>query len=134
MTRRGEEDGDESRWWCGPDAPVEHGASVRDGGQDAEAEDCLESGVRCDGGESSGNALGEFGDEEVRQVSPALVPLVSAFERAATLIEKGVPPAKAMRQVVQELQDYEQSRAGTMIPPVSFAAELGVPQRPLQRQ
>lgn len=62
-------------------------------------------------------------------MSPALTPLVSALERAATLIEKGAPPAKALRQVAKELEEFETSHAGTQIPPRVFSELLGVPHR-----
>jgi hypothetical protein len=45
-------------------------------------------------------------------VSPALTPIASVLERAADLIEKGMGPAKALRQVVRELEDYERVMAG----------------------
>lgn len=62
-------------------------------------------------------------------MSPAFTPVISALERAATLIEKGVQPAKALRQVAQELTDYAESKASYapthMIPSRSFAGQLG---------
>lgn len=56
-------------------------------------------------------------------MSPALTPLVSALERAAVLIEKGTSPAKALRQVAHELQDYADKHAQVRIPEKPF--ELG---------
>jgi hypothetical protein len=49
-------------------------------------------------------------------VSPALSPLCSALERAAQLIEKGASPAKALRQVSAELQDYADRHPTQQIP------------------
>jgi hypothetical protein len=60
-------------------------------------------------------------------VSPALVPIASVLERAADLIEKGMAPSKALRQVVRELEDYERVMAGKMIGPHKFTSMLGVP-------
>lgn len=57
-------------------------------------------------------------------MSPALTPLVSALERAAALIEKGMPPAKAMRQVVAEIEEYEAAHIGGQIPSRPF--QLGI--------
>lgn len=62
-------------------------------------------------------------------MSPAISPVVSALERAAVLIEKGVSPGKALRQVAQELGDYADAHAASMIPARSFSAQLGEPQR-----
>ena len=62
-------------------------------------------------------------------MSPALTPLVSVLERAATLIEKGTPPAKALRQVARELEEYERVKAGSPIPYHPFTESLGVPMR-----
>jgi hypothetical protein len=62
-------------------------------------------------------------------MSPALTPLVSALERAATLIEKGTPPGKALRQVAKELEDYEKGMSGHLIPHFPFTERLGVPLR-----
>lgn len=58
-------------------------------------------------------------------MSPAITPLVSALERAAALIEKGQPPAKALRQVAQEMTDYAEGHANVAIPQRSFSAQLG---------
>jgi hypothetical protein len=60
-------------------------------------------------------------------VSPALTPIASVLERAADLIEKGMPPGKALRQVVRELEDYERAMAGRHVPEKKFTASLGVP-------
>ena len=60
-------------------------------------------------------------------MSPALTPLFSVLERAANLIEKGTPAGKALRQVAKELEDYERSQAGSMIPPHPFTEKLGYP-------
>lgn len=58
-------------------------------------------------------------------MSPAISPVVSALERAAVLIEKGAQPAKALRQVAQELSEYADAHAATVIPARSFSAQLG---------
>lgn len=63
------------------------------------------------------------------KTSPALSPLISVLNRAATLIEKGTPPGKALRQVSRELEEYAQAHANDMIPPWSFDDQLGLPQR-----
>lgn len=49
-------------------------------------------------------------------MSPALSPLCSALERAAHLIEKGMNPAKALRQVSTEIQDYAEKHPTQVIP------------------
>lgn len=59
-------------------------------------------------------------------MSPALTPLVSALERAAALIEKGMGPAKALKQVAAELEDYADKHAQVRIPEKPF--ELGARQ------
>ena len=61
-------------------------------------------------------------------MSPALSPLVSALERAAELIESGAKPAAALRQVAQDLVDYENAHVGHQIPPRAF--KLGDGARP----
>lgn len=64
-----------------------------------------------------------------RFVPLSLVAVVTSFERAAVLIESGVNPAKAMRQVVRELLDYQDAHEGQMMPKRSLAEELGRPQK-----
>lgn len=59
-------------------------------------------------------------------MSPALTPLVSALERAAGLIEKGMTPAKALRQVAAELDEYASVHSTEQIPSRPFP--LGVRQ------
>lgn len=58
-------------------------------------------------------------------MNPLVCVAVSSFERAAALIEKGMPPAKALRQVAQELRDFENLFPGQNIPRESFADRLG---------
>lgn len=62
-------------------------------------------------------------------MNPLVCVAVSSLERAASLIEKGVPPAKAFRQVAMELREYESMFSGQNIPRESFAERLGVPTR-----
>lgn len=61
-----------------------------------------------DGGEPAGDALGKCGDEVEEDVSGPLVNVVTAvLDRTASLIEKGVSPAKALRQAARDLEEYE---------------------------
>ncbi len=49
-------------------------------------------------------------------MSPAISPLVSALGRAAALIDNGLKPAAALRQVAAELITYETDHMGQAIP------------------
>lgn len=64
-----------------------------------------------------------------RFVPLSLVAVVSALERQATLIEGGMNPAKAMRQVVNELLDYQDAHENQLMRQRSLAPELGKPYR-----
>jgi hypothetical protein len=57
-------------------------------------------------------------------VSPVISVVCSALERAAVLVERGVAPAKALRQASAELQEYGAQHAAERIPERVF--ELGV--------
>ena len=61
-------------------------------------------------------------------MSPIITITVTALERVAQLIEKGMPTAKAMKQVVHELEDYEAKASGRAIPTRAFTSELGLKQ------
>lgn len=65
----------------------------------------------------------------IRYVARPLVAVVSVLERAATLIESGVNPGKALRQVARELVEYQEAHAGELIPERSLSDELGRPQK-----
>ncbi len=60
-------------------------------------------------------------------MSPALTPLISALERAAALIERGIPAAKALRQVAQEVQAHADAHPMKPIPSQAYTHELGIP-------
>ena len=62
-----------------------------------------------------------------RFVPLSLVAVVSSLERCASLIEGGMNPAKAMRQVVGELLDYQDAHEGQLMQKQSFAPALGKP-------
>ena len=64
-----------------------------------------------------------------RFVPLSLVAVVSALDRAAALIESGMNPAKALRQVAVELLDYQDAHQGELMQPRSLAPQLGKPQK-----
>lgn len=63
------------------------------------------------------------------RTSPSLTPILSVMDRAATLIEKGIPPAKALRQAARELEEYAVAHASDRIPDWKFDDQLGIPQK-----
>lgn len=58
-------------------------------------------------------------------MSPITAVLSTALERTADLIEKGTSPAKALRQEVRDLEEYEKSHSSERIPDRRFTHELG---------
>lgn len=64
-----------------------------------------------------------------RGLNPLVCIEISSLERMAVLVEKGMPVAKAMRQVAAELREYDAMFQGQNFPTDSFAEKLGVPQR-----
>ncbi len=61
-------------------------------------------------------------------MSPVVALAVSVLEREAALIEKGLAPAKAKRQVAAELVEYGETHP-MEIPSRSFAHLLGAGER-----
>jgi hypothetical protein len=49
-------------------------------------------------------------------VNPVVSVIVSALERTAQLIEKGMPAAKALKQASADLQDYAEKNSNQRIP------------------
>jgi len=54
------------------------------------------------------------------EIGQALSPLVSALERAAELMQSGVQPARALKQVVGELEAYAAAHHRQAIPARPF--------------